>query len=61
MNVWLYAAASAMASQDETLSLAYRSGFIWRSFYNQAGSAIACVREIRPGDELVLGYRRRGR
>jgi len=60
MNVWLYAAASAMASQDETLSLAYRSGFIWRSFYNQAGSAIACVREIRPGDELVLGYRRRG-
>ncbi len=57
MNQWLYTAASARASESETLKLAYESGFIWRSFYNQNGNAIACVKQIQPGDEITVGYR----
>ena len=57
MTKWLYAASKALASQGDTLSLACESGFIWRSFYNVNGAPIACVRDIQPGDDLVLGYR----
>jgi hypothetical protein len=60
MTVWLYAASKALASESDTLSLACESGFIWRSFYNVKGNPIACVRDIRPGDDLVLGYRSGG-
>ena len=60
MTVWLYAASEALASESQTLSLAYESGFVWRSFYNRSGIPIACVKDIQPGDDLVLGYRRRG-
>ena len=46
MAVWLYAASKARASESETLSLAYQSGFIWRSFYNRSGIPFCepCVR-----------------
>lgn len=50
-------ASKALASESDTLSLACESGFIWRSFYNARGSPIACVKDIRPGDHLLLGYR----
>ena len=60
MTVWLYAASQSRASERETLALASESGFIWRSFYNKVGSAIACARDIKPGDELLLGYRNGG-
>ena len=55
--MWLYAASKLYATAAETLTLACDSGFIWRSFYNQQGVPIACVKAIRPGDDLVLGYR----
>jgi hypothetical protein len=57
MAIWLYAASRAKASDSDTLSLACRSGFIWRPFYNRTGSSIACVRQIQIGDILLLGYR----
>ncbi len=57
MKMWLYAASKALASECDTLSLACDSGFIWRSFYSVIGIPIACVRDIQPGDDLVLGYR----
>jgi hypothetical protein len=60
MAVWLYSASKARASESETLSLAYQSGFIWRSFYNRSGIPIACVKNIQPGDDLILGYRHSG-
>jgi hypothetical protein len=60
MTAWLYAAAKARASESDTLSLACESGFIWRSFYNVKEIPIACVRDIQPGDDLVLGYRSGG-
>jgi hypothetical protein len=52
MTTWLYAASRSWASERETFALASESGFIWRSFYNKAGSAIACARDIEPGDDL---------
>jgi hypothetical protein len=60
MTVWLYAASNALASQSDTLALACGGGFIWRPFYNRNGIPIACVKDIRPGDEIVLGYRAGG-
>ena len=60
MTKWLYAASKALASQGDTLLLACESGFIWRSFYNIKGAPIACVRDIQPGDDLILGYRSAG-
>ena len=60
MTRWLYAASKALASEGNTLSLACESGFIWRSFYNAKGAPIACVKDVRPGDEMVLGYRSEG-
>jgi hypothetical protein len=57
---WLYAASKARASESHTFSLACESGFIWRSFYNAKGAPVACVKDIRPGDDLVLGYRSGG-
>ncbi len=57
MTVWLYAAYKAGASECETLALAYDSGVIWRSFYNRSGIPIACVKDIQPGDDILLGYR----
>ena len=60
MNIWLYAASRAFASSGDTLSLARRSGFVWRSFYNANGVPIACVKDIRVGDDLLLGYRNGG-
>jgi hypothetical protein len=60
MTTWLYAASKARASEHETLSLAYDSGFIWRSFYKRSGIPIACVKDIQPGDDLILGYRHGG-
>ncbi len=59
-KLWLYAASKALASEAETLSLAYESGFIWRSFYNESGNRIACVKDISSGDDLILGYRDHG-
>lgn len=47
MNVWLYAASKALASESDTLSLACESGFIWRSFYNVRGESYR-VREGHP-------------
>lgn len=61
MTTWLYSASKARASESDTLRLAYESGFIWRSFYNTSGKAIACVKDIRPGDDLFLGYRDQGK
>jgi len=58
--LWLYAAAESMATESETLLLACESGFIWRSFHNVKGIPIACVKDIQPGDDLVLGYRSGG-
>jgi len=55
-----YAASKGLASESETLSLACESGFIWRSFFNARESRFACVKDIRPGDELILGYRNGG-
>ena len=60
MTTWLYAASQSRASERETFALASESGFIWRSFYNKVGSAIACARDIEPGDDLLLGYRHGG-
>src|SRR5579862_4692386 len=57
MTRWLYAASKALASAGDTLSLAGESGFIWRSFFNSRGIPIACVKDIQPGDDLLLGYR----
>lgn len=57
MATWLYAASKALASETDTLSLASDSGFIWRSFYNAKGIPIACVKDIRLGDHILLGYR----
>jgi hypothetical protein len=57
MTTWLYAASQALASEADTLSLACESGFIWRSFFNARGIPISCVKDIRPGDDLILGYR----
>ena len=57
MAIWLYAASRSKASDVDTLSLACHSGFVWRPFYNRNGTAIACVRQIQPGDTLLLGYR----
>jgi hypothetical protein len=57
MAIWLYAASRAKASDSDTLSLACRSGFVWRPFYNRNGIPIACVRQIQAGDALLLGYR----
>jgi hypothetical protein len=60
MARWLYAASKAKAPEHDTLSLAGKSGFIWRPFYNRSGIPIACVRQLQPGDELLLGYRHGG-
>jgi hypothetical protein len=60
VTTWLYAASDALASATDTLSLAFGSGFVWRSFYNGVGIPIACVKQIQPGDDLVLGYRSGG-
>ena len=60
MTMWLYAASKGLASESDTLLLACESGFIWRPFYNVRGIPIACVRDIQPGDDLVLGYRSGG-
>ena len=57
MTTWLYAASKALASENDTLSLACESGFIWRPFHNAKGIPIACVKDLRPGDDLLLGYR----
>jgi hypothetical protein len=57
MARWLYAASKTKAPEHDTLSLAAESGFIWRPFYNRSGIPIACVRQLQPGDELLLGYR----
>jgi hypothetical protein len=57
ITVWLYAASQAKASDSDTLSLACDSGFVRRPFYNRTGAPIACVKQIKIGDALVLGYR----
>ena len=57
MAIWLYAASQAKAPEYETLALTGRSGFLWRPFYNRSGIPIACVRQLQPGDDLLLGYR----
>ena len=60
MARWPYAASKAKAPEHDTLSLAAESGFIWRPFYSRSGIPIACVRQLQPGDELLLGYRHGG-
>ncbi len=60
MTSWLYTASKAAASESETLMLARDSGFIWRSVFNSVGNPIACVGQIRVGDEILLGYRQSG-
>lgn len=55
MTTWLYFATIARANERDTLDLA-RSGYLWRSVYNSVGIAIANVKNVDPGDQLVLLY-----
>jgi hypothetical protein len=57
MSTWVYFAARAQAAQADTLEFATRQNILWRSARNSAGSLIANVGRLRPGDTILLVYR----
>ena len=60
-GVWRFHISSMRQnSRNVKYVIALGSGFIWRSFHNVRGAPIACVKDIRPGDDLLLGYRSGG-
>lgn len=57
---WVYFATPARADRWETAELALREGVICRGPFNVRGHLIANVREVKPGDVMLLCFAEHG-
>ncbi len=57
MSTWVYFAAEAQANEEDTIGFAMMQNVLWRSARDIRGNRIANVRNLRPGDTILLVYR----
>lgn len=57
---WIYLASPTQGTEADTVRLALQEHVISRPTRNSRGAAVSNVGHIRPGDRMVLAYRRRG-
>ena len=57
MSTWVYFAAKAQANEEDTIGFAMMQNVLWRSARDIRGNRIANVRNLRPGDTILLVYR----
>lgn len=56
MASWIYFASLAKAGEQDTLRLARSHGLLIRAPRNSVGAAIAGVKHVLPGDQILICY-----
>ncbi|MBW3542114.1 MAG: hypothetical protein KY476_17730, partial [Planctomycetes bacterium] len=60
MSTWVYLATGAKAAQQQTVDFASVNHVIYCPAHNSRGARRPRIRDLRPGDRILLAYRQRG-